>query len=295
MTDDTYTTLNETARRRISEEWSCSAAEGQLLLLICDLSFALGQSWCVVPCLADFAAACGIHKSTASRALRAAVQKGYLQSLSRQGETLYSLIVTTRGQQREQDRGREEAKERLLKLNRTRLQGRADADGQERLPGVFDSEEIDAPAAAFAAMVEQPREIVSAVPADPLQKLMATMREREREQEPQPPERPPPRAETQRMVVGSFDSQWSEMTRGLNDQAIHCLEQIRSEFQQRKGAEAEFFQWRFLWRKRAMRQTRLYLEAAAVCKAMRLESGTVCDSPGAFIYRSVEEAVKTTS
>lgn len=298
MTDDpTYEALTECARRRISSEWRCSVAEHEMLSLIVDLSYAIGQSWCVVPCLADFAAACGIHKSTASRALRSAVQKGYLQILSRQGETLYTIITTTRGSGAEVDATKKnETRRRLLEMNRSRLQGIADPSGQARLPGVFESEETEAPAAAFDALVEGPTPI-----DEPLNRLMRTMDLR-RAEEPQPqhtgPEEnqtsPSVRPQTGRMEVGSYEAQWQEMTRGLNDQSLFCLEQIRSECQQRKGGEAEFFQWRWKWRSRAQKQTRLYLEAAAVCKALRLENGTIPDSPGAFIYRSVQEAVKFT-
>jgi hypothetical protein len=93
------------------------------------------------------------------------------------------------------------------------------------------------------------------------------------------------------MEMGSFESQWLEMTRGLTDQAIYALERIREECQTRKGQEAAFFQWRFLWRKRVVKHPGLYLEAAAVHKAMRNEQRTIATAPGAFIYRSVESAL----
>lgn len=303
---ETYTALAETGRRRITDEWQCTTAEADLLSLICDLSFSIGQSWCVVPCLTDFARACGIHKSTASRALRACVNKGYLQILSRKDETLYGLIVTTREESpKAKNSDRSDARTKLVTINKGRLQGCADANGQQRIPGVFESEEIEAPAVAFQVMVEQPEESKP----DALDRLLATMRQRENrpaempKPAPQPATiqatRPQPSAtqalRQERAEPGSYAAQWQEMTKNLTDDAVYCLEQIRTECQQRKGAEADFFAWRWLWRKRATQQTRLYLEAAGICKAMRMESGTICDSPGAFIYHSVTNALKHTT
>lgn len=307
---ETYTALAETGRRRIAEEWQCTTAEADLLSLICDLSLSIGQSWCVVPCLTDFAQACGIHKSTASRALRSCVNKGYLQILSRKDETLYGLLVTTREESpKAKNTDRTDARTKLVTMNKGRLQGCADANGQQRIPGVFESEEIDAPAVAFQVMVEQPAALKEAASPDPLDRLLATMRQRENppaetsKPSPQPAARQAPRPQPsatqaprqERAEPGSYSAQWQEMTKNLSDDAIYCLEQIRTECQQRKGAEADFFAWRWLWRKRATQQTRLYLEAAGICKAMRLESGTICDSPGAFIYHSVTSAMKHTA
>jgi hypothetical protein len=295
--NETYTALETCARRRLSSEWRCSEAEREMLGLIVDLSFGLGQTWAVVPCLADFAAACGIHKSTACRALRAAVTKGYVQILQRQGETLYTICTATRGQPDDAaTEAKQAARERLLAMNRTRHQGTADIDGQERLPGVFESEEITAQAAAFEAIIEEP-----ATPPDPLEKLLRTMEQRRQAEAPAPPtenhlarpatpDLPPPSA---RMEMGSLESQWLEMTRGLKDDQLHCLEMIREECRQRAGGEAELMGgYRWAWRKRAKEQTRLYVEAAGVCKAMRLESGIISKSPCAFIYCSVRDALK---
>ena len=293
MIDETYTALKSCAFSRIDDEWHCGDTERTLLKLIVELSYGLGQSWCVVPSLADFATACGTHKSTVSRALRAAVQKGYLQILSRQNETLYCVLTTTR-EQPDDEQAQGAARERLIEINRVRLRGQADTDGQARLPGVFESEETEAPAVAFAAIVEAP----AARPPteDRLERLMRTFEQRRHEDAP-PPERVPPPVvrSTHRMEIGNYESQWAEMTKGLGNQALHCLEQIREECRQRRGGESEFFQWRWKWRQRALKHPQLYLEAAGVCKALRLETGKVPDSPGAFIYRSVETALKLNS
>lgn len=285
--DETYTALKACALSRIEAEWHCGDTERCLLRLIVELSYGLGQSWCVVPNLADFAKACGTHKSTVSRALRAAVQKGYLQILSRRHETLYCVLTATREVQDDLQE-QEAARARLVEMNRTRLRGQADADGQSRLPGVFESEETAAPAAAFAALVEDPP---TRGPAEEsLERLMRTFEQRR----PAEPERvaAPLIHRGQKMEVGSYESQWAEVTKGLGNQALHCLENIREECRHRKGGEAEFFQWRWKWRQRAQKHPHLYLEAAGVCKALRLESGKIQDSPGAFIYRSVEAALK---
>ncbi len=309
MIDETYIALANCARSRIAQEWQCHGAERDLLALIVELSFALGQSWAVVPCLADFAEACSMHKSTASRALRAAVAKGHLEILQRQGETLYRICTETKAEPDPQARAKQQtARERLVKLNQARFQGTADADGQGRIPGVFESEEMEAPAAAFDAITEAenvPRgtkHLVSpavSVVESKLESLMRTMNSRRDPEAVPPGARPgggmptsvPPPPVTSRMEVGNVDSQWQEMTRGLSDQAIHCLEMIREECRHRKGGMAEFFQWSLKWRQRASQHTRLYLEAAAVHKSMRLESGTIAKSPGAFIYMSVKTAL----
>ena len=287
--DETYTALKACALSRIEAEWHCGDTERCLLRLIVELSYGLGQSWCVVPNLADFAKACGTHKSTVSRALRAAVQKGYLQILSRRHETLYCVLTATREVQDDLQE-QEAARARLVEMNLTRLRGQADVDGQARLPGVFENEETAAPAAAFSALVETPS--VRPSSEEPLERLMRTFERRRIDAAPPEAQSPRPGQRPQRMELGSYESQWAEMIKGLGSQVLHCLEQIREECRHRKGGEAEFFQWRWKWRQRAQKHPHLYLEAAGVCKALRLESGKIQDSPGAFIYRSVETALK---
>lgn len=155
MMTETYQVLAECAHRRIGQEWACTEAERAVLSLVNDLSFCLGQSLALVPCLADFAAVTGLHKSTISRAIRSALKKGYLMIVKRRDETLYAVCTDTAGTvATEEGQDREAAKERLVQLNETRLQGQADGNGQQRLPGILPSEEIAAPAAAFAAMLE---------------------------------------------------------------------------------------------------------------------------------------------
>jgi DNA-binding MarR family transcriptional regulator len=309
---ETYQQLHDCATRRIDLEWICTAAESELLKLIAELSYGLGQSWCVVPCLADFAAACGIHKSTASRALRSAVQKGYVQILQRQAETLYMVCTTTpANREAHEAESREFARARLRRMNETRDQGRADADGQHRLPGVFAGEEIEAPAAAFEAMME-PRivpcgtqSMVSPPEDDPLERLMKTMEaKRVQVASPAPPGPPlnaapahrqpnPEPLKPPRREVGDQATQWEQMTAGLKDHQLHCLERIREEFASAGSSElASFYQYRDAWRKRASHQTTLYLEAAGVHKAIRLERGNSMQKPGSFMYRSVETAMK---
>lgn len=295
---DTYTALEECARRRIGAEWECSDAERAVLLLINELSHALGQSWALVPTVSQLAQALGIHRSTAGRAIRSAVAKGYLQILHRRDETLYSICTETPGAP-VQDAARQAARERLLELNRNREQGRADGNGQQRLPGIFPSEEVAAPAAAFGAMLEQesmaavphgtpsaPRPSTTVSPSTPgghAQRIEAALQRIAQN----------PASDTApRRAAGKYDAKWADMTRGLTDQESYCLAFIRDECRAKgsKG-EAEFYQWGTKWRQRAKSQTGHYIEAAGVCKAMRLE-GKGPDSPGAFMYRTVEAMLK---
>lgn len=273
---DTYTALEECARRRIGAEWECSDAERAVLLLINELSHALGQSWALVPTVSQLAQALGIHRSTAGRAIRSAVAKGYLQILHRRDETLYSICTETPGAA-VQDAARHAARERLLELNRNREQGGADGNGQQRLPGIFPSEEVAAPAAAFGAMLEQ------GTPGVHAQRIETALQRIAQNTAP---------VTAPRRAAGKYDAKWADMTRGLTDQESYCLEFIRDECRAKgsKG-EAEFYQWGTKWRQRAKSQTCHYIEAAGVCKAMRLE-GKGPESPGAFMYRTVEAMLK---
>lgn len=179
MTDETYNALASCARRRIEREWACTAAERGVLGLVLELSLELGQTWAFVPCLADFAAVLGVHKSTVCRALRSALKKGFLLVLKRREETLYCLCTETPGNAAPgaADEGKAaETRARLVKLNETRLQGRADPDGQQRLTGVLPNEERAAAARAFEAMMEAPGELAEAA-EEPLQETRGVPRE----------------------------------------------------------------------------------------------------------------------
>lgn len=298
---DTYQALDECARRRIGREWDCTDAEREILTLITDLSYALGQSWAVVPCLNDFAEACGVHKSTVSRALKSALSKGFLQILQRQNETLYAVCTAQSGDKSEDDQQRRTlARDRLKKLNQVRDQGAADVDGQQRIPGVFPSEETAAPAAAFEAILETESDQETPVIEDTehrLEKLLRTMRRTQGEPEIAPTttsqRRPEKRGVEKRgPEIGSFEAQWLEASKGLSGDPLYALELIRNECMAVGGEQpSAFYQFRFAWRKRVQQHPRKYLEAAGVCKALRLEGNQSISQPGAFIYRSVQEMI----
>lgn len=314
MSDATYTALADCARRRIEQEWDCSGTERELLRLITYLSFDLGQTWALIPCLADFAAILGVHKSTVSRALRSVRKKGYLLVLMRREETLYSICTETRGTAAETRGTAAETRSRLVEMNKNRLQGKADADGQQRLPGILPSEETAAPAAAFAAMVEeseratiQPPDATNHVPRETtlpattraaaddgtdeafqrrLERMVTTM-ESQRGDAP---------AESLPRNTDRFDEEMERLCRGLKGEPLHAMERLREEFQSAgKLQEAVLFKWGRVWRKRCLQQTRPLLEACGEHKNLRLTTGKGADEPGAWIYAAIRDGVHDTS
>lgn len=308
MTTETYLALAACARRRIECEWACSGAEGGMLMLIAELSFDLGQTWACIPCLADFAAVLGVHKSTVSRALRSVRKKGYLQVLMRRDETLYSICTETRGEMAPAHDDGAQVKAKLVEMNKNRRAGTADADGQQRLPGVLPSEEIEAPARAFEAMIEveaAPENVPRGTTLPPatratagdaeetdaefharLERMTRTM-EAVRET-PQPQPQAPSRQE-----IHSLDAEMAKLCRGLKGEPLHALERLREEFKSGgKLQEAVFFKWGRPWRTRAINHPRQCLEVASEHKNMRLCTGTTADEPGAWMYRALQELLK---
>ncbi|WP_395736306.1 hypothetical protein [Prosthecobacter sp.] len=328
MTDETYSALASCARRRIEQEWSCTAAERAVLQLVTDLSLDLGQTWAFVPCLSDFAAVLGIHKSTVSRALRSALKKGFLLVLKRREETLYCICTETRGDAAAPDESKgREARARLVELNQTRLQGRADPDGQQRIPGILPSEETAAPARAFAAMIEEPEPSSSKVPlhetiAVPRETIlppktgaeepweeteqriqaMVAAAERSRAEVPAPPPPAPMSAPIQRATgqssapsgdAANLDRAMLKLCRGLDDQARHVMERLREEFRSGgKLQEAQFFKWGRAWKKRAVDYPRECLEVAGEHKNLRLTTGPA-DEPGGWMFRALQDLTST--
>ncbi|WP_395753350.1 hypothetical protein [Prosthecobacter sp.] len=331
MTEETYSALASCARRRIEQEWSCTAAERAVLQLITDLSLALGQTWAFVPCLNDFAAVLGIHKSTVSRALRSALKKDFLLVLKRRDETLYCICTETRGDAApEADAGKaEEARARLVALNQTRLQGRADPDGQQRLPGVLPSEETAAPARAFDAMMEESEQVLSpskqplhetiAVPRETIStpamqanagddetwdecearlKRMIDAAERARGEVPAPPPMSPPtpmrRASAAPSDVPSGDAanlerEMQKLCRGMNDQTRHVMERLREEF--RSGGKLQEAQF-FKWGRAWKKRALDYpRECLEACGEHKNLRLTTgpADEPGGWIYRAMQD------
>lgn len=331
MTCETYTALAACARRRIESEWSCSNSERDLLMLITELSFDLAQTWAMIPSLADFAAVLGVHKSTICRTLRSARQKGFLLVLMRRDETLYSVCTETRGTPHEiEDDHAAKTKTRLVEMNKTRRAGTADADGQQRLPGVLPSEEVEAPARAFAAMVEssfaeatenkdkEPKSVpCETIPAPTtrtnvgvddddetdaefharLERMTRSM-EKARGDVPatqsSPPSIPPSRQECQ-----SHAAKMDKLCRGLKGTTLHAMERLREEFASAgKLQEASFFKWSAVWKNRVLgRDINLpginhnhCLEVAGEHKNLRLTTGGARE-PGAWMYRALQELV----
>lgn len=313
MTLEAYNAIAASAHQRIEEGWKCTDAERAILGLVNELSYELGQSLAVVPCLSDFAAALGVHKSTISRAVRSALKKGYLLIVKRRDETLYGICMDTPADTAPtgEQENRESARRRLLALNENRLQGQADSNGQQRLPGIFESEEINAPAHALAALlqqdlqtaVESPPSAPRATPVPsappPRHQCLATSSEiddrltRLRDTMDLAREAPADSLPSRRSVASStsYDQQWLEMSRGLTGDSLYALEQLKEECHLAgPREEAAFYQWRFKWRKRATHYPRQCAEAVGVCKAMRQE-GNAPKQPGAFVYRTLQSVV----
>jgi hypothetical protein len=314
MTNETYMALAGCARRRIEQEWVCSAAERAVLGLITDLSFDLGQTWALVPCLADFAAVLDVHKSTVSRALRSALKKGFVLLLQRRDETLYSICTETRGTLRPADRGAGEAvRARLMQINHTRQQGAADGDGQQRIPGVLPSEEMAAPARAFAALLEVPEVATQTsvdgtknVPCETIsapatrahagddddetneefqRRLEGMVRAAEKARGEEPAVMQP----RSRDEGTALDKEMVKICRGLDSQGKHTMERLREEFVSGgKLQEAAFFKWGRLWRTRAKQYPRECLEVAGEHKNLRL-TGAAANEPGAWMYRALQD------
>lgn len=159
MISETYLALASCARRRIGGEWPLTSAEVDILTLLLELSYDLGQTWACIPRLEDVGIVLGLHKSTISRALRRLRKNGHVQVLMRREETLYAICTTTPGRASaapDPDRA-QRTRRKLVEINKNRLGGQADPDGQQRLPGVLPNEELEAPAAAFEALMEEPQ------------------------------------------------------------------------------------------------------------------------------------------
>ena len=316
MTNETYIALGACARRRIEQEWECSAAERAVLQLVTELSFDLGQSWALVPCLGDFAAVLGVHKSTISRALRAALKQGYLLVLKRRDETLYAVCTETRGTKAPADRqSAEQVRARLITLNPTRLQGAADANGQQRIPGVLPSEEVAAPGRAFAAMVEDfseatedkakepkndPRRTITPPAtrahsgddddesAEDFKARLERITREEMQRETGMAENAP-RVFPQSNDAKNMEASMTKLCRGVKGEPLHALQRLREEFASAgKVQEAAFFKWGGRWRRDALRWPRQCLEVAGEHKALRQTSGAA-NEPGAWMYRALQD------
>lgn len=315
MTCETYTALAACARRRIDSEWSCSNSERDLLMLITELSFDLAQTWAMIPSLADFAAVLGVHKSTICRTLRSARKKGFLLVLMRRDETLYSVCTETRGTPHEAEDDRAaKTKARLVEMNKNRRAGTADADGQGRLLGVLPSEEVEAPARAFAALVEDFSKEPKSVPCETiptqatranvgvddddetdaefharLERMTRSMEQARGEvpaTQSSPPSIPPSRQECQ-----SLAAEMDKLCRGLKGTTLHAMERLREEFASAgKLQEAAFFKWGRKWRSHATKWPHQCLEVAGEHKNLRLTTGGARE-PGAWMYRALQELV----
>gem|GEM_PF-5769930 len=332
MTAEAYGALAETAERRLALEWDCPKAMRAILSLIVRLSYGERRSWACIPNLGDVVAVTGYHKSTVSRALRGAVKRRYLMTAKFGEENLYQVCTATRGAAAEgrgaegvEDASRAAALARLVEIQRRRAGGEADADGQMRMPEFFASEEVETPAAAFEAMMEQ----VQGAPGsgsgperEPVVSGGAVLTEAELDRMPEADyrvylaglaeqirsvSRPPPPSvsrvatiepEAVRVGPGSvaradverLDAEFARMTHGLSAEATHALRVLREEVKHAgKVQEAQFLKGRVFWRETAAKHPLALAEAAGAHKGRRLESGFVAKQPAGWVWAVVRE------
>lgn len=309
MTAEAYQAIASCAARKIEQEWDCTDAERAVLSLINECSYAVGQSLALIPKLADFVEVTNLHKSTISRAIRSASKKGYLMIVKHRGETLYSIATETPGNQATPDgQAREAARQRLIEMNRGRLQGQADANGQQRLPGIFESEELQAPVRAFDALMQDPPAAPDPEPAPaPPRTVAAPMTEPPTEVESRlsrlqesmaaargdhpSPSRPPNAPNAQNAKETKRKTEWHAAIRGLKGDSLYAMEQLMEECKAVGETEVQaLLQYRFSWRGKAQRHPRLMAESVGVCKAMRLE-GKGPAKPGAFVHRTLQTSL----
>lgn len=278
--------MMECAVRRVEREWQVSDCERECLRLVAELSFGLEQSWALVPGVCAFAEATGFHKSTVSRALRSCVARGLLMVLRRRNETLYQLCLAERGERRGQEHVMTAARARLLEINRRRLRGVEDVDGQMRLDGILPNEEIEAPAMAFEAAVEaenqkpESRE-AGAEDDDPEAALMNRIKAWPLANDAKPVARQPDAAGTDDVLDG--------LEAELSGKAQTAFQRLREEFATGgRSSTMKLAEWgRKTWLGLCRKKPELVLIACGVHKDFRL-TGKAANEPGAFIYRQIQ-------
>ncbi len=153
-----YEALMKCARRRIDEEWALTGRERAILLLVARLSFGCQQKWACVPKQEVLGRAVRLHKSDASKLIRGLIARRALQVLRSGGEVLYQVCLhDMQVPRREDDAEAQAALEELLRIQERRHNGRADADGQGRLPGLTApvNEDVGLEADALRALLEE--------------------------------------------------------------------------------------------------------------------------------------------
>lgn len=272
MTAEAYQLLHETSVARIEREWCLTDSQRMVMRAMSLLSFAEGQSWALIPCQEKLATALRIHKGTVSRAIRACIAMGILERLERQHETLYRVRPNADCVPQRGDDESEKAMQELQALQRTRLQGQAEASGQIRLPGILPSEEIDAPADAFqAAMrlgVEESRSGLVKPGSDESDEDFQKTLMRHYEQA----QRRPAAVATRANAPTERESRWRSGCARLNDHQRRVMELLREECRATNSrSEADLIQFVYRWRGEIERRgPRMIEELIAEHKYLRL-------------------------
>ncbi len=161
MTKADYDKLSQCGRRRLLE-WEVSPREARVLELITVLSFDLGQLYACVPLLEDLAEACEVHKADLTRTLQRLADAGAIEERREADARLYTYKVFTNSMPKRKCVAAKveaglRARERLLAVNRRRLNGTADANGQERLPMALEEKREDhaAPEMVLKVLLEE--------------------------------------------------------------------------------------------------------------------------------------------
>jgi len=161
MTDEAYDSLLACARRRLAE-WDLSPREMRVIEVLADLSFGQRQAWACIVGLEDLATVCRLDKGDLSRTLAQLVDRGALQRRDETGAMLFALCpfsksMPLKSRVRAATQDELDARARLIVVQRRRLNGAADANGQGRLPMALDATREDhaAPEMALKAMLEE--------------------------------------------------------------------------------------------------------------------------------------------
>lgn len=271
MTSPTYELLKDLSLRRIEREWLLTDSQRCVMRAITLLSYGEGQSWALIPCQGQLARALRVNKATICRALRSCILLGILERLERQRETLYRVRPNADQVPMRADDESEKAMQQLTELQRTRLQGTADGNGQLRLDGILPSEEIEAPADAFEASMA-----LDAVSDKPTEDLPSRSRSADDEDESDEDfhkrleqivkDGPPRSTQAEDKPREAFtprgdESRWLSGITPLSGDKRRIMEELRAECRAtNKRSEADLIQWVYRWRKEVDKRPRLVEE-----------------------------------
>lgn len=263
MKGDNYQLLLEASISRIEREWSLVDSQRCVMRAIAALSFGEGQSWALIPCQAKLATALRLHKATVSRAISSCIRLGILERFERQHETLYRVRPNASLPRNGSDAS-DAAMRDLHELQRTRLQGKAEANGQLRIDGILESEELEMPADAFEASMSMPEP-----PADEstaTSESDSSFHRRLAELSSQPS-----RPSLAKTAPSGVEARWLSATAKLGEKQRRVMEALREECRATNPrSEADLIQYAYRWRNEVAKRPRLIEELVSEHKYLRL-------------------------